>query len=206
MKKTLFNVLVFTSGAIVGSLVTWKVLKTKYERIAQEEINSVKETWARKNHENSDKPEGDGEFENIDDEKEEEWPEEVITDYSSLTRRYDQALREEIDEEGGGGDDGFPTINGPVVITPEEFGDGNYDHSLYCLTYFADGVLADDWWVKQDIENTIGEDALKQFDDYAKDVVHVRNEQQEADYEVTRDPRNYADVIKNNPFVTTHED
>ena len=202
MKKTLCNVLIFAAGTAIGSLVTWKFLKAKYEQIAQEEIESVKETWARKNRENTNEPEVDCER---DGEMEEEWSEEVLSDYSSLTHKYDRTLREEIDEEGGGDDDGFPYVNGPVVIEPEDFGDGNYNHSLYCLTYYADGVLADDWWVKQDIEETIGEDALNHFDDHVKDVVYVRNEQQEADYEVTRDPRAYADVVKMNPLVSMHE-
>ena len=45
MKDTLNNVLIFAVGAAIGSAVTWKLLKTKYERIAQEEIDSVKEVF-----------------------------------------------------------------------------------------------------------------------------------------------------------------
>ena len=43
--------LVFTAGAIFGSLVTWKLTKDKYARIAQEEIDSVKEVFARRERE-----------------------------------------------------------------------------------------------------------------------------------------------------------
>ena len=32
----------FATGAIAGSVVTWCFVKKKYERIAQEEIDSVK--------------------------------------------------------------------------------------------------------------------------------------------------------------------
>ena len=38
----------FATGAIVGSVVTWCFVKKKYERIAQEEIDSVKEVFAKK--------------------------------------------------------------------------------------------------------------------------------------------------------------
>lgn len=38
----------FAVGAMAGSLATWCFVKKKYERIAQEEINSVKEVFARK--------------------------------------------------------------------------------------------------------------------------------------------------------------
>lgn len=203
MKKALNNVLIFTTGAAFGSLVTWKFLKTKYERIVQEEIESVKETWAQKNRKETDVSEYDDSTDDLDDE---EWVEGAMVDYSALTRKYNRALQEEIEEEGGGDEDGFPYINGPVVIKPEDYGDGNFDHDLYCITYYADGVLADDWWVKLDIEETIGEDAIEHFGDFAEDVVHVRNERLKADYEVTRDPRNYADVVANNLLAPTYED
>ena len=43
--------LVFAAGAVFGSLVTWKLTKDKYARIAQEEIDSVKEVFARRERE-----------------------------------------------------------------------------------------------------------------------------------------------------------
>lgn len=211
MKKALCNVLIFAAGATFGSLFTWKFLKTKYEQITQEEIESVKETWARMNDEPEVEIDKVESKEDLDDSEQVSMDDyAAYTDYSALVGKYNRALCDEPEEEGGGDVDdeddvGFPYINGPVVITPEEFGDGNYGHSLYCLTYYADGVLADDWWAEQSIEDTIGEEALEHFGDYEEDVVHVRNEQNEADYEVTRDPRRYTDVIKLNPLMNTNE-
>ena len=46
------SVLIFAAGAAIGSLVTWKLTKTKYEAIANEEIKSVKEAWAKRNSKN----------------------------------------------------------------------------------------------------------------------------------------------------------
>ena len=37
------KILIFSVGAAIGSVITWKLVKTKYERIAQEEIDSGKE-------------------------------------------------------------------------------------------------------------------------------------------------------------------
>ena len=48
MSEGLKNTIIFAVGALVGSAVTWKLLKTKYEQIANEEIASVKETYAKK--------------------------------------------------------------------------------------------------------------------------------------------------------------
>ena len=40
--------IIFIIGAAIGSAVTWKYAKTKYEQIAQEEIDSVKEVFAKR--------------------------------------------------------------------------------------------------------------------------------------------------------------
>ena len=50
MKSTLNNVLIFAVGAAIGSAATWYFVKTKYERIAQEEIDSVKEEFSKGSH------------------------------------------------------------------------------------------------------------------------------------------------------------
>ena len=218
MKKKLFNVLLFTAGAAVGSLVTWKVIKTRYERIAQEEINSVKETWSRMMREESNKTaqaddDQDDEDEDYSDGEEfendePEYDQATVIAYHEIASMYKQSGdKTENDEEGDGGqDEEVPYVNGPVLILPEDFGDGDYDHELHCLTYYADGVLADDWGKKYDVDETIGEDSIEHFGDYVEDVIHVRNERLNADYEVARDPRNYADVIRNNPPMSADED
>ena len=185
MNQKLFNVLMFATGAAIGSLVTWKVVKTKYERIAQEEIDSVKETWARWRHEDNDDSD---EYDVYDEEESEE------NEYDESTQVTYRNLASEYGREGEG-DEEVPIANGPYVIKPEDYADGNYDHDLYCLTYYSDGVLANDWYEKFDVEDTIGEDAIEHFGDYTEDVVHVRNEQTEADYEVVRDSRRYVDVV-----------
>ena len=37
----LWGVFIFAAGAAIGSVVTWKIVKRKYERRAQEEIEWV---------------------------------------------------------------------------------------------------------------------------------------------------------------------
>lgn len=207
LNQKLINVLAFTAGATIGSLVTWGIVKAKYEKIVQEEVASVKETWARMAREESgecdaedseddeDDSYNDWEDEEADDE---EWDEGTLIDYRKLTKEYKNGGE-------GEGDDEAEYVNGPQVITPEEFGDGNYGHSLYVLTYYTDGVLANDWDEVFDIEETIGEESLEHFGDHVEDVVHVRNERLDADYEVVRDCRTYTDVLAaNNPQVNAY--
>jgi hypothetical protein len=136
-----------------------------------------------------------------------DFPESVKMEYADLARRYGNPSGDNAETvTEGEGEDEFPYINGPVVISPEEYGNGNYDHDLYCLTYYADGVLANDWWETLNIEDTIGVESLEHFGDFTDEVVHVRNEREKADYEVTRDPRNYADLIANDPLMRAYAD
>jgi hypothetical protein len=216
-KNTIINVLLFTAGAAVGSAVTWYVVKTKYERIAQEEIDSVKETWARMMREEAlNDTSVEDEFIDDDEDDEMDSDEDDFTsaeriDYSRLASMYNKSGDDDDTENDGEGegdstdDVEVPSIDGPYVITPDEFADGNFDHSLYCLTYYSDGVLANDWWEEIDIDDTIGRDALDHFGDYAEDIVHVRNKRLEADYEVAQDPRRYADLIANDPLLKHYD-
>ena len=83
----------------------------------------------------------------------------------------------------------------PYVISPEEFGeDDTYDRIN--LTYYADGVLADE--NDEEVENvdgTVGLDSLETFGTYEDDSVHVKNDRLRAYYEILRDERNYEDVM-----------
>ena len=51
--KSLFS-LAFIIGAATGSVVTWYLLKDKYAALAQEEIDSVKEVFLRREQELKD--------------------------------------------------------------------------------------------------------------------------------------------------------
>ncbi len=214
MNKKIFGAIMFAVGAAIGSAVTWKVVKTKYERIADEEIDSVRDEYItlmekmKKNlKENADEAiseeeEEDDEYYPEDDERDFTEQEKQQIEYYKITSKYRTSddIEEDDGEEGGNGDeDEVPYINGPYVISPDEFASSPPGFNAQPLSYFADGVLADDWGVKLDIEETVGEDALEHFGDYVDDIVHVRNERNEIDYEVSRDPRTYADMLATNP-------
>ena len=49
MNDTLSKIIIFASGGAVGAAVCRKYFKAKYERIANEEIESVKETFLWRN-------------------------------------------------------------------------------------------------------------------------------------------------------------
>lgn len=87
----------------------------------------------------------------------------------------------------------------PYVISPEEFGEMN-DYEKISLTYYANGILADENdEVIDDIEETVG-DALEHFGEYEDDSVFVRNEENMCDYEILFDQRNFSEITGVTPF------
>lgn len=180
------NVVVFVVGAAVGSAVTWKLLKTKYEQIAQEEIDSVKEAFSKRfTPEDSNGPQESGESQM------------TLNEYSEKLKEMkyanDLAMAE---KEKKGVTDADMNKNEPYVISPEEFGElDGYD--AVSLNYFADGVLTDDWDNEiEDVDDMVGLDSLNHFGEYEDDSVFVRNDRDKVDYEILLDSRNFSDLKK----------
>ena len=87
----------------------------------------------------------------------------------------------------------------PYVIPPEQFGD-NEEHEQISLTYYADGVLADENdEVIEDVEDAVGIDSLNHFGEYEDDSVFVRNDARKCDYEILLDQRTYSEVVEDMP-------
>lgn len=161
----------FAMGAIIGSLATWQIIKKKYERIAQEEIDSVKETFSKT-------------FKTI---------EEVETDNTDVEKTHESF----VNKYTGNSDEEEKTEESPYrLITPEEFGE-HTDYKIISLSFFADKKLADDSGYIVDIEETVGFESLEHFGDFVDDAVYVRNDKLKTDYEVLLEERKYAEVYKN---------
>lgn len=182
----------FAVGAAVGSFVTWKIVKTKYERIADEEINSVKEVFARRYSEKANDEKSD---DNVNqesftlDETEKNVQEDLAAYHELLDKlRYANIDLETLTEKGGS-----TVIDGPFVISPDEFGeDPNYQ--TVSLTLYADGVLTDDYDdIVVDVDDWVGEDSLTHFGEYEDDSVFVRNDSMQTDFEILRDLRTYSE-------------
>lgn len=231
MNKKLFGVIMFAVGAAIGSAVTWKLVKIRYEQIADEEIQSVRDEYLdlmvkmKKHLNESVAYVGPNDADEAAREEDDDYPDDDDRDfteqerqqveYYKLTSKYrssktdnteddeDEDDEEENDEEGDEGEDEFDGevrfINGPYAITPEDFSCSPPGYNAQPLDYFADGVLADSWGVQLDIDETIGEENLSRFGEYTDDVLYIRNERTEIDYEVTKDPRTYMEVARMNP-------
>ena len=212
MNSTLKGVLIFVLGAAAGSLATWKLIEKKYKDIAQEEIDSVKDTFSKmKKNEYPDKLEDYPDFEEFDDsddsydsDDEEPKSEQKIdrnnkpdiveyakilseTGYTNYAERQDKKEKkgvEPVEDER------------PYVISPDEFGEKD-GYENVTLTYYADGVLTDYFDnVISNVDEVVGFDSLDHFGEYEDDVVFVRNEKMETDYEILRDLRDFNESEK----------
>lgn len=212
MNSTLKGVLIFVLGAAAGSLATWKLIEKKYKDIAQEEIDSVKDTFSKmKKNEYPDKLEDYPDFEEFDDsydsddsDDEEPKSEQKIdrnnkpdiveyakilseTGYTNYAERQDKKEKkgvEPVEDER------------PYVISPDEFGEKD-GYENVTLTYYADGVLTDYFDnVISNVDEVVGFDSLDHFGEYEDDVVFVRNEKMETDYEILRDLRDFNESDK----------
>lgn len=190
MKNKLIGIFLFTAGAAIGSAVTWKYLKTKYERIAQEEIDSVREVYSRRSKKDT---------ETLEEVKE------ALTKMGKVSKPIQDAyavMQEKIDNLGyndaekKGGEE--MDTNKPYVISPDEFGDAD-GYDVVSLNYYADGVLTDDWGdIIGNIDDIVGEESLTHFGEYEDDSIFVRNDKLRTDYEILRDKRKFSDL--ENPY------
>jgi hypothetical protein len=173
--------LIFVVGAAAGAAVSSKFFEEKYKKIAQEEIDSVKETWAKK-YEATDSEEVNEEV--FDSVTELEEARSVTSEYESIASEYNTM-------EGGLKSVDEGTI---FVIEPEEFGEID-DYETISLTYYSDGVLTDDDnGVIENVDEVVGEESLGHFGEYEDDSVFVRNTKRKCDYEILMDYREYANV------------
>lgn len=194
MNKTI-NFMMFVVGAAVGSIVTWRYIEKKYEQIAQEEIDSVKEVFAKRELDSTEN--NDVVREKAFNAKEKP----NIVEYAAKLREQGYTNYTDIESETNeeGVNEESMDIDMPYVIPPEEFGEFD-DYEKIGLTYYSDQILTDeDDELVEDIEDTVGFDSLNHFGEYEDDSVFVRNDRLKCDYEILLDQRNYSDVIKRKP-------
>ncbi len=187
MKNKTGYVIAFVVGAFAGSAVSIRIMKDRYARIAQEEIDSVKETFSKR-YERDAKVD---EIRKMTDDGH---------DMSEIVEKLgyaDGTVDEEFEEKEE------KPAEGPYIISPEEFDEKAEDgYEAITLTYYSDGVLADENDEPiDDIANTIGEYSLNHFGEYEDDSVYVRDDWRKVDYEILRDERPYSQILEENPYL-----
>ncbi len=184
------NFVMFAMGTAVGSVITWHCVKKKYEQIAQEEIDSVKAVFMKKDPDMevtvSETPH------QAEPRKVEEKP--SISEYAALLKNEGYT-----NYSGTGKEEQTSMNDKPYVISPEEFGEYE-EYEKISLTYYGDQVLADENdELVEDVEGAVGFESLTHFGEYEDDSVFVRNDRLKCDYEILLDQRTYSDVVKTRP-------
>lgn len=182
------GLVMFAVGVAVGSVVTWQYTKKKYEQIAQEEIDSVKDVFAKKESDMEVKVESEhpnvqeARFDRLEDKPD-------LSEYAAI-----------LDKEGYISEEDSQVNNDkPYIISPDSFGEFN-EYEIISLTYYSDQVLADENDEKiEDVESIVGYESLAHFGEYEDDAVFVRNDRLKCDYEILMDNRLYSEVKKTGP-------
>lgn len=190
------NLLCFVAGAAIGSVVTWKLIEKKYKDLADEEIDSVIETFKNRKPRIT-KDEVKETVEKVINKCKE--PKEIVEDIVT-SEGYSIENEEEIDEDDESNytvdvDPGVEVIV-PYVITPEQFGEYN-EYGTKTLTYYADNVLTDEIdnpITSDEMETMIGPDALDHFGEYEDDSVYIRDEMNEMDYEILKSEKTFSEI------------
>ena len=179
------NVLLFTAGLVVGSVVTWKMTKDKYEQWANDEIRMMREYYNQKEEEYYE--EEDLDEEPIEAEvRTERSTKPDLTEYTSRLNESGYTDYSEISKKDEEEDNESDMEEKPYVISPEEFGDFD-DYETIELTYYKNGYVTDDQDIlmsNDEVEEAIGWNNITRMGEYEEDALHVRNEKRKTDYEI----------------------
>ncbi len=182
--------LAFILGAVAGSYGTYLYLKDRFAKIAQEEIDSVKEVYGKKSQ-------GDI-SENV---SEEEKTEEVERTYTELNKAKDiseaagYVSYDEVSKKKTSKKKKKDKIN---YIPSTEYGTED-DYDLVSYTHYADGYITDELdEVIENPEEHLGAywDHFDDFDD--NNTVYIKNDTMKIYYEILKDDGCFME--ENMPF------
>ena len=199
--KHLYSALYVLCGAVLGSGVTYIIVRDKFEKIAQEEIDSVKAHYKKKNAELVEavtelKPENqDPIFDSTADDGK------AVADALKIVVENEYVSKSSIDMESL--KEHFPLAKStredahrPQVITYEQFAEEKPHFDKVTLTYYMedDTLTNESEEVIPDPNSCVGTDALGDLDEENMSI-YVRNNATSTDYEVVASIGAYSEVV-----------
>lgn len=184
------KLLIFIGGAVTGSVIAWYITKEKYKQIADEEINSVIDTFKERESKLITKK-----SDILKDESNEDISQsEKIVDINSFQQivdieRYNNDTSS--DDECTIKLENVPEKIAPYIISEDEYGNSNYEEKTLILC--ADRVLLDENDEIVDPESVIG-NTLDQFDVY-DEYLYIRDDNEQIDYVVIRSEKLSSEII-----------
>lgn len=189
--------LIFLSGAFVGAGGMYLFLRDKYEQIAIEEIESVKEAFERRASLEEDAKKSN-------DISVKEGYKNAEANHKEDVSSYSKA---ELDSYRKGHETNYANSNDPVapsepenlypieddieerpfIISPDIYDAGGSNERAILTYYKRNRLLVTENGYELNLQDTIGEEALSHFGDFEPNVVYVRNNRLGYDYEVLLD-------------------
>lgn len=204
--KAIKGIFIFAIGALSGTFVGAQIAKKKYEEIANEEIEEIRDYYRKVNKELADQlVDKTAEPEKVEKPKEVEEVEER-KQYENIIKRGNYMTVDE-EEQNNVCYEAYP-------IDPSEYGnDGK--NATETLTYFADGVLVNEVdEVVEDPDLVVGRHHIDIFNEFPDATcVYVRNDLDGMDYEIIKDDwcwsdfdeKGYAPPIEEKPEKKPHQ-
>lgn len=195
------KLLTFIFGVSIGSVSTYFITKKIIQSKADEEIESVIETF------------NDRKKEIYDILTEEQKKKLAIVEIEKAINEEDNTNETNIDEtektindlgysvgvDLSENDDNYienemiQDVSGPYVISEDEFGE--FGNEEVTLLYYADGILATEYDDPiEDIKDLLG-NCLEDLGEYDEQL-YVRNQEKEVDYVILRSEKNFRDIVQ----------
>ena len=198
--------LIFVTGVVVGIAATWVGFKEKYEQQAQEEIDSVKETFARISQEAIEKAAAAKNKPDISvytqalqksASTETTAPNSVWTNPTPTNTKIE-------DDDPVIDDDNEDDRGYLYEITPSEFANYTNDRTRITVTRFMDDIYVDEMYNQIDpkefldrklvlLDDTVPVDPIDYIRRMPKDEVCIRNFELNMDIDVYTEDRSYSD-------------
>lgn len=203
------KVIIFISGVAAGSFVTWRLLKEKYIRQTQEEINEVREHYRKKKESEEVTVDSNGVTETN------EKPDLIAyaakltkkgyidyTDPKSIVKATGDTIDAVVQKTNEESLDPVilndPSYQPPYIISPEDFAIDD-EYTIVNLNYYIDGVLTDeDDNIVENVDDVVGLENLNHIGEYEDDALHIRNENYKCEYEILLSRRLYHDTTEVN--------
>ena len=179
------ELLIFAGGVLLGSAATYLIVRDKYKREAQEEVDEVRSIYFEKCRRAES-------IRKMEDEKEEMKSTILKYGYSDLVNEDSEEIDTEDVEDQWEEEHIAPVEHpgDPYTITPHQFAYENRHYEKVTLLWYPSEKLlvSEIDGYEEDIDAAIGDDALTKFGEFEEDVVYVRNDRLGIDFEVIRQP------------------
>ena len=186
--------LIFAAGVAIGSVATWLAVKKKYADLAQEEIDSVKDIYAKINQEAIDKAAAA-----------KNKPDISIYTQAVMANEPEQEETEQIDTSEDYEE--YPIIEKVMYeIEPGEFASYDNYNTKISILYFEDNVFTDERYDKIDprdyfskktvlLEGGDPVDTIDYIHRMVKDEICIRDTELGLDIDVYTQGRDYSDFM-----------